>query len=231
MTQIEIINQQEKLNQIESMYQEYMATETPVEEERSVIFAPQNTAIDTHHSKSAEKVASLAEDDSKILDYGCGTGRNIRFIRYNSDATRIDGTDIPEQLEKESEKLNKLDNIYRTEILQLTEVSNDFYDLVLSSHVLNVIESDEMKKFVIQDIYNKLDKGGKAVIEVRTKSDIESAKTKEPHGEGWKIKKGNSFTYQEAITKEKMKHLVTSVGFEIEEHIFNSSRHMVTVAK
>ena len=81
------------------------------------------------------------------------------------------------------------------------------------------------------DIFQKLKEGGKAIIEVRTKQDVEGAKTKEKYGDGWKIKKGSSFTYQEGITKEKMINLVSSVGFKIEEHIYNSSRHIVVASK
>ena len=193
------------------------------------IFNPENTAIDTKNSKSAEVVAKVATSESKILDYGCGTGRNIRYILENSSAT-VDGTDIPVQLEKEMDKHNEL----RSKgciIAEAEKIKNNSYDMVLNSHVLNVIASDEVKQIVVADIFKKLKDGGKAVIEVRTKQDVEKSKTKEKFGDGWKIKKGSSFTYQEGISKEKMIKLVTSVGFKIEKHIFNSSNHIVQVVK
>lgn len=195
----------------------------------SVEFKPELTAIDTRNSKSAEIVAEVVTAETKVLDYGCGTGRNIKYIKNNTPAI-VHGCDIPEQLEKEKEKHSKLMD-ERTIIAPASELENEAYDVVLNSHVLNVIESDEVKKIVVADIFQKLKEGGKAVIEVRTKSDVEGAKTKEKYGDGWKIKKGSSFTYQEGITKEKMISLVSSVGFKIEEHIYNSSRHIIQVVK
>lgn len=196
---------------------------------KAVKFKPELTAIDTRNSKSAEMVAEMAQKNEKVLDYGCGTGRNIKFIKNNADVN-VDGCDIVEQLEKEHHR----HEILRSEgsvIAESSALPNDHYGIVLSSHVLNVIESDSVKKIVVADIFQKLKNGGKAVIEVRTKSDVEGAKTKESFGDGWKIKKGSSFTYQEAITKEKMVKLVTEVGFKIDEHIYNSSKHIVVAVK
>ena len=197
--------------------------------ENKVKFKPELTAIDTRNSKSAEIVTEIATTETKVLDYGCGTGRNIKYIKNNTPAI-VHGCDIPEQLEKEKEKHSKLMD-ERTVIAPATELENEAYDVVLNSHVLNVIESDEVKKIVVADIFQKLKEGGKAIIEVRTKQDVEGAKTKEKYGDGWKIKKGSSFTYQEGITKEKMVNLLSTVGFKIEEHIYNSSRHIVVASK
>lgn len=206
-----------------------LIAEGAIVKENKVEFKPELTAIDTRNSKSAEMVANVATEEIKVLDYGCGTGRNIKYIKNNSPAL-VDGCDIPEQLEKERDKHSKLMD-ERTIIAPASELKNENYDVVLNSHVLNVIESDEVKKIVVADIFQKLKNGGKAIIEVRTKQDVEGAKTKEKYGDGWKIKKGSSFTYQEGITKEKMINLVSSVGFKIEEHIYNSSRHIIQVVK
>ena len=199
------------------------------EQMKKIKFNPELTAIDTRNSKSAEMILEFTTEETKILDYGCGTGRNIKYIKNNSPA-RVDGCDIPEQLEKEKEKHSKLID-KRTVIAPAIELEKESYDVVLNSHVLNVIESDEVKKIVVADIFQKLKNGGKAIIEVRTKQDVEGAKTKEKYGDGWKIKKGSSFTYQEGITKEKMVNLLSNIGFKIEEHTYNSSRHIVVASK
>lgn len=195
-----------------------------------VKFSPENTAIDTRNSKSAVMVADKVKENTKVLDYGCGTGRNIKYILEKTNAIVVDGTDIIQQLKKEKAKHDILRE--KGSLIELSEkLPSNYYDIILNSHVLNVVEKDEIKENILADMYDKLLEGGTAIIEVRTKKDVESAKTKEKYGDGWKIKKGNSYTYQEAISKEKMINLVSKVGFKIEEHICNSSNHIIIIRK
>lgn len=200
------------------------------EEKEEITFNPENTAIDTRHSKSADLILDHIAPTAKVLDYGCGTGRNMKHILDKANDLVVDGTDITEQLKKEQNKHDQL-RAKGCTIVESKDLKNNLYDVALNSHVLNVVESDEVKTFILKDIHQKLKNGGKAVIEVRTKADVEGAKTKEPYGNGWKIKKGNSYTYQEAISKEKMIELVTNAGFKIVNHICNSSQHIITLEK
>lgn len=219
-----------KADRFDYLY-DVLSGNTSAEENEEVIkFSPELTAISTRNSKSAEIITVEANEAEKILDYGCGTGRNISYIMNSRKDLTIDGCDIPEQLEKEKDNHDTLRQA-GCNITSSDQLQNNTYDMVLNSHVLNVIESDEVKKIVVADIFQKLKEGGKAIIEVRTKQDVEGAKTKEKYGDGWKIKKGSSFTYQEGISKEKMINLVSSVGFKIEEHICNSSRHIIQLVK
>ena len=195
-----------------------------------VKFSPENTAIDTRNSKSAVMVADKVKENTKVLDYGCGTGRNIKYILEKTNAIVVDGTDIIQQLKKEKAKHDILRE--KGSLIELSEkLPSNYYDIILNSHVLNVVEKDEIKENILADMYDKLLEGGTAIIEVRTKNDIEGAKTKEKYGDGWKIKKGNSFTYQEAISKQKMETLVKNAGFEIVEHVFNTSNHIIIIRK
>lgn len=199
----------------------------------TTIFKPELTAIDTRQSKSAKIIVDkFMGIGSHILDYGCGTGRNMRYIHENNiwKYTKIDGCDIAEQIMLNEIKHDQLRE-KGMDIFEDTKVQKEKYDLVLNSHVLNVIEKDEIKAMVVKNIYDALKEDGYAIIEVRTKKDVEGAKTKIQHGDGWKIKCKGNYTYQEGITKEKMNALITSVGFKIEEHICNSGTHIVIAKK
>lgn len=199
------------------------------ENKEVVKFSPELTAIPTRKSKSAEMIKDVAVVGDKILDYGCGTGRNMEFMN-GKEGLVIHGTDIPEQLEKERKRHDRLRE-FGMVIDASGLIKDEVYDYVLNSHVLNVIADDKVKKFVLSDMFKKLKKGGKAYIEVRTKSDVEGAKTKEKYGDGWKIRKGSNFTYQEAISKEKMMNMLNEIGFKIQEYIFSSDRHIVVASK
>ena len=192
-------------------------------------FQSEKTAIDTRQALTAKLVVENLLPNDKILDYGCGTGRNIRYIKDNAQENiTIAGCDIMEQLYRNAEKHNKLRE-QDVCIFLADQVPENEFDIVLNSHVLNVIADDEIKQSVVNNIYKTLKEGGHALIEVRTKKDVEGAKHKVPYGDGWHITKTN--TYQEGITKEKMIELVTNAGFTIEEHVFKSNVHYIIVQK
>lgn len=212
--------------------------ETPVK------ITPEVTAMNvSRESESARQLVKMMQLDNKeeptVLDYGCGLGRNMLYMKKETENKNIfayiHGTDTDEQIKniENSSNYNKLNpmvgrlKIYDNEYLK---INNSKYDYILSSHVLNVV-MDDVKKIIIEDMYELLKEGGKAVIQVRTESDVTSAKTKEKYGDGWLIKKGKDTTYQEGITKEKMHKLLTDAGFKIINHRFTKSIHMVEVVK
>lgn len=202
---------------------------TIIEAEKEVEFKPENTAIDTNQSHTAKMVVENIVIGDKILDYGCGTGRNMRYIKNNARATvEIEGCDIADQLVRNAHKHEELKN-KGMNVFEDVKTPKEKYNIVLNSHVLNVIPSDKIKQQVINNIYDALVDGGRAMIEVRTKSDVEGAKYKVPFGDGWHMTKTN--TYQESLTKEKMQRLAINAGFVIEEHFCKSTRHYMVLRK
>ena len=193
-----------------------------------ILFNPQNTAINTHHSKSADMLISEIEENDNVLDYGLGIGRNVRHI-HNSTGLKVHGCDIVEQLQKEQKAHDQLRK-QGHKIETSNNLKDNYYNKVLCSHVLNVIQQEE-REFVMADIYNKMSKGGIVYLEVRTKQDIEKAKTKEVYGNGYMVKSRGGYNYQEGISKECMQDLFTRTGFTIIDHKFNSSTHIVKAIK
>lgn len=197
-------------------------------------FRPELTAMNVkRESESARYLLALTEEKSspKILDYGCGLGRNMSFILNHSEAAAVDGCDTADQVENLKKDNEKSKYFMRKNCIITT--SNNLtktYDFILSSHVLNVV-LDDVKQIILNDMYKLLSVGGSAVIQVRTRKDVESSKTKVPFSTGWMIKKGKHTTFQEAISKEKMEALVCAAGFKIKKHIFNSSIHLLEVTK
>lgn len=185
------------------------------------------TAINTGVAQSAKLIEKMAQKEDKILDYGCGLGRNIRYFE-NNGFTNLVGCDTPTQLKRCINAITDLSNVIL--LCESKELKGNQADYILCSHVLNVVQ-DEIKESIVSDIHRLLKNGGKAVIQVRTVSDVEKAKNKEVCGDGYLVKKGKDYTYQEGITKEKMQRMVTSAGFEIIEHKFNKSIHMITLTK
>ena len=190
---------------------------------------PELTAISTRHSKSAEMVAEMAQNSAEfVLDYGCGTGRNMNYLL--SSGIISCGCDIPEQLETQHDKHLELME-KGCLIMEAKYFGDNQFGFILCSHVLNVVYDDQVKIAILSDIHRLLTDNGVAVIEVRTQKDVESAKTKEACGNGYVVKKGSSYTYQEGISKAKMEMLCRNAGLKIVSHVCNSSRHIIVVSK
>ena len=190
---------------------------------------PELTAISIKHSKSAEMLAEMAQNtDGFVLDYGCGTGRNMDYLL--SQGIVSCGCDIQEQLDAQADKHLALME-KGCLILPAENFGDNQFDFILCSHVLNVIHDDVVKIAVLSDIARLLKTGGLAYIEVRTKHDVEAAKTKEAFGNGYVIKKGSAYTYQEAISKAGLEWLCRQAHLKVVAHTCNSSKHIIVVQK
>lgn len=198
-------------------------------EELSKKIKSELTAISTGHSTSADIVGRVLQNTGvKALDYGCGTGRNIDYI-YDEYHQVVDGCDIPEQLARQKYEKAEANGSIVTLSKNLPCSS---YEVILCSHVLNVILDDNVKQFVIDDIARLLRIDGSCYLEVRTKSDINSSSTKEEYEGGYIIPRGkNSATYQEVITQEKIERLAKNAGLSVYTLVNNSSKHIVVLTK
>lgn len=190
-----------------------------------------NVTVESESARQLEKLIKLEGNKAfEVLDYGCGLGRNIKYLLENTNCF-VDGCDTEEQVKninKDVEKMAYFKNQAST--ITTSDKLEGGYEFILNSHVLNVV-MDNVKEFIISDMYRLLAKNGKAVIQVRTESDVTKATSKEKYGEGWLIKKGKDTTYQEGITKEKMTRLLTNAGFKIINHRFTKTIHIVEVTK
>ena len=194
----------------------------------NVIIKSELTCINTNVSYCTKKIASMYNKGINVLDYGLGSGRNVAHLlksEYN-----VHGCDTLEQLTRQQANHDILRQQGAT-IDFCSNLPSEFYNVVLCSFVLNVIESDSIKLEVVQDLYNKQKKYGITYIEVRTDSDIKGAKTKEKYNNGYLIRKGKNYTYQEAISFEKLEKLVKKAGFKVGTHVCNSTKHYITLFK
>jgi len=102
------------------------------------------------------------QKNDKILDMGCGTGRNILLMnKYVSEDSLITGLDISEDMElqfKQNCRLNSNIHFINKRIDEPFKLDQEF-DKVFISFVIHGFPH-EIRKTVIQNAYNNLKKGG-----------------------------------------------------------------------
>ena len=96
---------------------------------------------------------------SKLLDAGCGTGKNIEFLELNG--FKVYGIDISEDAIRFCNQRN-LSNIKCSSIVSLPYKS-DFFDAVYSMDVIGNLDDQDSEK-AIKEFIRVLKKGGIAII-------------------------------------------------------------------
>ncbi|KAF0135224.1 MAG: methyltransferase type 11 [Candidatus Saganbacteria bacterium] len=141
---------------------------------------------------------------NRILDAGCGIGRHVMF--FAEQGFDVYGTDISEEAieigkawaAKHSFKVN-----LKVDVAEKLNFDNGFFDLVVSTGVLDHIRFSDAKK-AIKEISRVLAPKGCVFISLRSTDDSEC-------GRGEKVDK-NSFILQEGYEKGIIQHY-----FDLEE--------------
>jgi len=113
--------------------------------------------------------------DDKILDLGCGTGRNAEIIcAYLGEKGRITGVDISEHMERQFR--NRFNNEDRSEFINrridIPFTLNKAYDKIFISFVIHGFPH-EVRETIIKNAYNHLVPGGRFIIFDFAEFDIE----------------------------------------------------------
>lgn len=116
----------------------------------------------------------LDKKPSKILDFGCGTGRDTEYIKKYFPKAEIFGCDISQESLKLAEKYLPANHLFQNETVeQITEKGT--FDLVILSCVLHHIEPKE-RCYWINGLKAVLNDGGHiAVFEHNTKNPLTKA--------------------------------------------------------
>jgi len=166
-------------------------------------YDPTLTAIgNTKETNSARMLCAYSEKPIRnILDYGCGKLRNSNFLKGKGFNVFV--FDLPSQL-------SKLDTSEFTVVGTITE---NTFDAVLCSFVLNVVEQDTRKQ-ILSNIHKTLVAGGLAFIEVRKTI---TAKHMEAYKDGFLVGKNTVKTFQKVFTKNEIVALLEGLNFTVEQ--------------
>lgn len=103
----------------------------------------------------------------RALDFGCGTGRNICNLIRLAEWDRVDGIDIAaNNLEQAKELLSKDGipndkyNLYQNNGVDLIALSDNAYDFVMSTIVLQHIAVYDIRYSLLSEVFRAMKSGG-----------------------------------------------------------------------
>lgn len=139
-----------------------------------------------------------------VLDYGAGLGLGSQKAR-DAGANVLTFEPFPQ---KE----------FKPDFMSPEEVPSNVADKVVNMNVLNVLPPEQRAQ-AVQTIGKALKPNGSAVINVRSKTEVEGAVNKSKSEDGWIIGKGKERTFQKGFTQKELQEYTQSVlgeGFVVE---------------
>ena len=151
----------------------------------------------------------------KILDLGCGSGRNFLKI----DGVELYGVDFSgKMLEFAKAKADSLGldvELKKAEVFD-TGFSDDFFDSVLFYAVLHCVDSAEKRKKTLEEIYRILKTGGEVFVSSWGRKQARLKNNEKECFVPWTLKNGEKFErYTYIFDLKELEDLVKEVGFEI----------------
>jgi ubiquinone/menaquinone biosynthesis C-methylase UbiE len=111
--------------------------------------------------------------DKKVLDFGCGCGRNVQNILNNFTVKEAHGCDISPPLinaciKTTSEKTNGKENFYfvATDGQSLQPLESNTYDMIISTITLQHICVYSIRRKILEDMFRCLLPGGVISIQM-----------------------------------------------------------------
>ena len=161
-------------------------------------------------SKFAKDILKYLESGKKLVELGCGNGRDAIFLSNNNiNVVAIDQSESSINNLKCSVSNSNIDFI-ADDFIETKLLEKESFDYVYSRFTLHSI-SEEQEDKLINRVYNSLKKDGLLLIEVRSIKD-------EIFGLGEKVAR-NTYVYnnhsRRFIVLDELIEKLTSIGFKI----------------
>jgi len=159
----------------------------------------------------------LKNKKGKIIDLGCGTGRNM-IPNPNVEYTAVDFSKGQLSHLKKHIKTNQLDaKILKSEISNLKKIKDNTFNYGIFIASLHCIETKEKRLQSLSELYRVLKPNGKAIITVWNSEDKRFDQVNH-HGDvymAWNYEDISYMRYYYLFKKQELKDLIKKAGFKI----------------
>jgi ubiquinone/menaquinone biosynthesis C-methylase UbiE len=177
-----------------------------------------------------EVVEFLENKSGRVLDVGCGSGRN--FIK--KEGLKICGVDFSEgQLKYAKKRADEMEIEVELKKMsdEVLDYSEGYFDSIVCARVLHCVESLEKRKKLIKEIFRVLKSDGEAFFSTWSKS--------HPKLEGkgkeclmpWEVDRKSFERYTYIYDLEELESLLEGVGFKVLESFERGGNVFVRVVK
>ena len=162
----------------------------------------------------SETIEFLEGKSGKVLDLGCGSGRN--FIK--NDKLKFYGVDFSKTMLKLAEDYAKKEGIDFEVVKSSADkipFDDEFFDVGIYSAALHCVDSEERRLLSVKELFRVLKTGGEAIISVWGKKQKRIKNKDKECFIPWTVgdKKYERYTY--IFDKDELENLLESVGFKI----------------
>lgn len=182
--------------------------------QKSVWNSIANAWSEFRQTPSPTVIDFLKDKKGKILDLGCGSGRNFMKIKSG----KLYGLDFSENMIE----LAKKDAIKKKLDVELKVMSKkipyekEFFDSAICIAVLHCLNKKE-QKIMIDELYRVLKKNGKALVSVWGRKSPRLRNAKKESYIGWKTGETKQLRYTYIYNLEELKEQLKKAGFKILE--------------
>jgi SAM-dependent methyltransferase len=149
----------------------------------------------------------------KILDIGCGNGK--RLLKLKEDDWDTYGVEISDIASKHARELGL--NIF-TSTLEQAEFEDEFFDVVILSHVLEHLSDPNI---TLKEIYRVLKNDGKLIISIPNVDSFE-AKHLKKYWTAWELPR-----HLYHFTPVTIKSMLNKTGFEVIDIEYDNNPNII----
>lgn len=183
-----------------------------------------------------ETVEFLENKKGKILDLGCGSGRN--FVRVEGKIYGVDFSEEMLKLARNHAEKNKVNvELIKSNALEIP-FENDFFDAAICVAVIHCIPYTEKREKSLEELFRVLKPGAEAWISVWDKNQEKFMDAEKETIIPWKYNGEKCGRYYYLYDKDEFLDLLRKAGFEITQanssenpNGFNSRRNIDVIVK